>query len=184
MPLRKATSLSQNKSALQLTEEVQIKATIKKWQLFKNVVGNFFSGKIIMVGAVCSITTKKGSIPLSPGDRVLINPSTTKVGFPKGSPDLMGQRNIIITPAMVGLNLSVVVGVEIKTKNDKIGRDQIIYLLNGRINGGTYHVYHDGKFLSLDEILNLGRRTDKNAEVLDDMILVLTRKLNEQKAMA
>lgn len=77
--------------------------------LFINTVGFAWFGKFL--ACANNITT-------------LLGARRYPVGLGEGSPDLIGYKEVIITPEMVGQKLSVFVGIECKTFTGKKRKQQ------------------------------------------------------------
>ena len=92
------------------------------------------------------------------GDLVVINPKRIRYGLTKGAGDLIGWTETVITTDMVGKKVAVFTSIEDKSKTDKIGQEQIIWLLNILNAGGIAKVYREGVELTLEEILSMPRR--------------------------
>lgn len=132
--------------------------------VFKNDCGQGYHG-----GQRFTAKTS-GPIHVQAGDIIIKNPTPVKYGLEVGSGDLIGWRPIKITPELVGKTIGVFLSIEIKTKNDKPSRDQIIWYLNLRLSGCIAEILHCNKKLTVDEFLAMSRRSDKAAEVKDKII--------------
>lgn len=138
--------------------------------VFKNPVGQGF------VGGKQYRVKESGQINVEKGDLVVKNPTPIRWGLEVGSGDLIGFESVIITQDMVGKTFGRFKSVEIKTKNDKISRDQIIWYFTLRLSGCIAIVLHCNVRLTLEEILKLPRRSEprdkegKIAKVKDGII--------------
>ena len=97
----------------------------KGWKIFRNDNGRAFTGKSKR------IITKDG-----PGV-LLSNVKMISYGLKPGSPDFVGWQKIKITPEMVGESMAVFVGIEAKTKNDRLSKEQKLFL-NALFNDGAF----------------------------------------------
>lgn len=111
-----------------------------------------------------------GPVYLEAGEEIIRNPTRVKYGLQVGSGDLVGWQRVEVTPDLVGKTIAVFKSVEIKTKNDKIDREQIIWYFNVKLAGGIAQVKHCNKLLTVDEVLALPRRSNKAAEAKDKII--------------
>lgn len=82
-------------------------------RLFRNNVGEGWQGQ---------------SRRLPDGSVLLVNPRRIQFGLHTGSPDLVGLRQITITPEMVGRSVAVFVGIEVKSKRGKPSDEQAPFL--------------------------------------------------------
>jgi ribosomal protein L21 len=135
--------------------------------IYKNPVGQGF------VGGKQYRVKESGKINVEKGDLVVKNPSPIKWGLEVGSGDLIGFEPVIITQDMVGKTFGRFKSVEIKTKNDKISRQQIIWYFILRLNGCIAIVLHCNHRMTLEEIMAFPRRSEtrdkdgKIAKILD-----------------
>ena len=81
-------------------------------RLFRNNVGNFFTGK---------------PIDKAHGIVTLLNFRRVKCGLHEGSADLIGWKKITITPDMVGKEIAVFMSVEVKNEKGKCSEDQTMW---------------------------------------------------------
>ncbi len=132
--------------------------------LFRNDNGTAWVGGREMVAK------QDGVVKVKKGDRVVIGASRLSYGLQKGSGDLLGWEEVKITPDMVGMTVAVFCSVEVKTENDGISRQQILWHLNVLKAGGLSYVVKEGQALNMDEILKLPRRPDPRAAELDKAI--------------
>lgn len=71
-------------------------------------------------------------------------------GLSPGSPDLVGWKSLMITPDMVGMQVAVFCGIEIKTPTGRLREDQAHWLQRLGNSGGI-----SGVARSVDEAINL-----------------------------
>lgn len=139
------------------------RALLKYPHTFKHDCGKGYQGKLERVKT-------SGPIYLEAGETILRNASQFKYGLGVGFGDTIGWSEIVVTPDLVGKTIAIFTSIEIKTKNDKPDRDQIINYFNVRLSGGIAKFIHCNIELSVDEILAMSRRSDPAAEVKDKII--------------
>lgn len=156
-----------------MSEKARLEAL---WELyptcFRHDVGSAYAGGHEFVAK------KNGMIPVKKGDRVIKNPSRIRYGLEKGAGDLIGWTEKVITEEMVGQKIAIFTSIEDKSDTDRIGLEQIIWLLNLRLAGAIAEVYKEGEKLSLDDIMNLPRRKNKDQARLEKIIGRLYDRLN------
>lgn len=107
--------------------------------LFRNDNGMGFVGNNIRYASKDTI------IKLKKGEYVLINPKKIKYGLYKGSGDLIGWTEKIITKDMIGKKVAVFTSIEAKTKGDRISKDQIKWDKNVNNSGGISKVCYESE---------------------------------------
>ncbi len=147
-----------NLSAKRLEEKAMVNAA-KNGRIFKNPTGQGYAGGSKFTA------TKDGTIPVKQGDIIIKNPGVIKYGLSVGSSDCIGWQSVIIDDNFIernkGCTIAIFKAVEIKTVNDKIDREQIIFYLSILEAGGIAQVFHDGLYLTTEEVYNLPRRSEK-----------------------
>lgn len=113
---------------------------------------------------------KSGAVPVKKGDRIIKNPGRIKYGLATGAGDLIGYETIEITADMVGQKVAVFTSVEDKSATDRIGLEQLVWLLRLRIDGAMAEVFREGEKLSLEQVMSLPRRKSKDAARLDKVV--------------
>jgi CRISPR/Cas system-associated exonuclease Cas4 (RecB family) len=113
--------------------KVMIEATQNGWRLFRNSVGLAWQGR------------KTGEIVGREGlQTVLADCRRVKYGLAKGSSDLIGWRQVVITPDMVGQTIAQFVSVEVKTREySKITPEQDNWLHQVAAAAGYSAVAHE-----------------------------------------
>ena len=74
-----------------------------------------------------------------------------KFGLQKGSSDMIGWEEIIVTPEMVGKKVAIFQSIEIKTLNDKLRVNQKTWNKIVQQCGGIVKVWHALKDGTIDE---------------------------------
>lgn len=128
------------------------------------------------VGGKVYTAKQSGIVNVKKGDLVVINPSRISYGI-EGAGDRIGWTSKIVTEDMVGEKVAIFTSIEDKSATDRVGLGQLIWLLNVRIAGGIAKIYKECVDLSLDEIINLPRRKDKDKENKEAIINRLLRRL-------
>jgi hypothetical protein len=118
---------------------------------------------------------KDGVFPVKKGDIIVKNPSRIHYGIERGAGDLIGWTEVSVTPEMVGQKVGIFTSIEDKSATDRIGLEQIIWVLNNRLSGCIAEVYKEGHKLTLDQILKHPRR-DKDKR-LEGIVERLTEKV-------
>lgn len=77
-----------------------------------------------------------------------------------GAGDRIGWTEKEITQDMVGQKVAIFTSIEDKSATDRIGYNQLVFLLNVLKAGGIAMVYKEGEQLDLEQALNLPRRKD------------------------
>lgn len=156
-------------------------AMLSNKHCFRNDCGQGYQG------GVKKVAKTSGPIHVEKGDIVVINPVPVKYGLQVGSGDLVGYTEVKLTPEMVdklkGKTVAIFTSVEVKTLRDKPSRDQIIWYLNVRLSGGIAKMLHCNKDLTIEEILAMPRRTDKNKEAKDKIIDDLYQEFNRRRGV-
>ncbi len=99
-----------------------------------------------------------------PGDKVVIdNPRKISYGI-SGAGDRIGWHEVTVTPDMVGQKVAVFTSIEDKSKTDRIGLNQLIFMLNVLRSGGIAKVYKECEELTTEQALELPRRKGTNRE--------------------
>lgn len=93
---------------------------------------------------------KAGQYRLDVGDYVVKHGSRIQYGLCVGSSDLVGWRQIIITPEMVGQCIGQFVAVEVKTPTGKATDDQKNFINQVRKAGGLAGIVRSG-----DDVISL-----------------------------
>ncbi len=128
------------------------------------------------VGGKVYTAKQAGIVNVKKGDLVVINPSRIAYGI-EGAGDRIGWTSTVITPEMVGKKVAIFTSVEDKSSTDRIGLKQLIWLLNIRIAGGISKVYKECIDLTLEEIMKLPRRKDKDKDNKEAIINRLYRRI-------
>jgi hypothetical protein len=143
------------------------RAILKYPHTFKHDSGMGYQGKLVRMKSA-------GALQFEQGETILRNPTKFKYGLGVGFGDTIGWTEVLVTPELMerlmGKTIAIYTSIEIKTKNDKPDRDQIINYFNTRLSGGIAKFIHCDVELSVDEILAMSRRTDPAAEVKDEII--------------
>ena len=113
---------------------------------------------------------KDGTFFVKKNDCIIKNPQRLKYGI-TGAGDRLGWTEAEITPDMIGKKIGIFTSIEDKSSTDRIGLEQIIFLLNVRLGGGIAEVYKEGVKLSLDEILSMPRRKSKKNHANKEAII-------------
>lgn len=92
--------MKNNKSESQIQSDIALEFNKGATRLFKNVVGNFWTGKMV--------DFKDGLVRLANARRI-------KCGLVTGAADRIGFHQIEITSAMVGKTIAIFTAVELKT---------------------------------------------------------------------
>ena len=106
-----------------------------------------------------------------PGDKVILDhPRKIRYGV-DGAGDRLGWTEVIVTPDMVGQKVAVFTNIEDKSATDRIGYNQLIFMLNVLLSGGIAKVYKELKELTTEEALALPRRkgTKQEERILNDL---------------
>ena len=120
------------------------------------------------VGGREFVAKKDGAVQVKKGDVVVVNPKRITYGIP-GAGDRVGWTETIVTDDMIGKKVAVFTSIEDKSATDRIGVNQLIFLLNVLRAGGIALVYREGVKLTLDEALELPRRksTERDDRILE-----------------
>ena len=113
------------------------------------------------VGGIQFVAKKDGVFSVKKGDIIIKNPTRIKYGI-KGAGDLVGWSE--------NNGVAVFTSIEDKSATDRIGLDQIIWLLNVRIAGGIALIYREGVELTDEEIMAAPRRPDKKVREKEEII--------------
>lgn len=105
------------KSSSDLTNKTRIELSQQGYRLFRNNVGMFY--------------TKNGA-PI-------------RCGLCVGSSDLIGWRQVTVTPDMVGKPIAVFAAIEIKVGKDRLSDEQKTFLKAVQLAGGVSDVISDKK---------------------------------------
>lgn len=117
--------------------EITNKLLTKRPKMFRNDCGMGYVG---------------GKIKYINSGFIIINPKRITYGLQKGSSDYIGWTTIKITPDMVGKNIAVFTSCEIKTKNDKLTKEQKTWNKIVKQDGGIAEVWKEDQILTGDEI--------------------------------
>lgn len=97
--------------------------------VFRNNVAQAVVGRIIWIRETCAVR-------LQPGDAVVRNARVLHAGLIKGSGDLIGWTEVVVTPEMVGQTIAVFTSVEVKSGSGRSDRDQVKWRENVKRAGG------------------------------------------------
>lgn len=89
--------------------------------VFRNETGNFWTGRIIH--------KDKQTVTLA-------NAQMIPCGLCKGSSDIVGWKPVTITPDMVGKKVAVFIGVEVKTPQGRVSKEQEQFIEHVNKKGG------------------------------------------------
>lgn len=108
---------------------LRIAASRLGWRLFRNNVGDFWTGS--------------EAVRMADGSVVLRNARRVRTGLVAGSGDLIGWRPVTITPDMVGQTIAQFVSVEAKTRTGRPTDKQIKWKLAVNAAGGHAVIARD-----------------------------------------
>lgn len=101
-----------------IVRNIQLAASALRSRLFRNTVGTAVLGSSRRI-------SKDGLYQLKDGDVVVPHGRITQVGLPAGSADLIGWREVDITPDMVGKTIAQFTSCEVKKpKGSHTSEDQ------------------------------------------------------------
>lgn len=100
-----------------LLKKILVEATKAGARLFRNNVGLGWTGK-------STVFSTEMSTKVYPGDVLIRQARPLHSGLCKGSHDLIGWTAITISPDMIGQRIAVFTGVEAKTKNVRVTKEQ------------------------------------------------------------
>lgn len=118
------------------------------------------------VGGTEFTAKKDGAFFVKKNDTIIKNPQRLKYGI-TGAGDRVGWTETEIN----GKKIAIFTSIEDKSSTDRIGLEQIIFLLNVRLGGGIAEVYKEGVKLSLDQILSMPRRKSKTNHANKEAII-------------
>lgn len=124
----------------EIQKRVHLAASKAGYKLFRNNVGKSWVGKEIRPTANQSIHTPSGFYIIKPGDILLSCPRRFHSGLCDGSSDLIGWKSITVTEDMVGTQLAVFCGLEIKTQQGKASEAQLNFIEQVKKAGGIASV--------------------------------------------
>lgn len=107
----------------------------------------------------------------APGNKIILeNPRKIRYGV-DGAGDRLGWHEITVTPDMVGQKIAVFTSIEDKSATDRIGYNQLIFMLNVIKGGGIAKVYKELEELTVEQALALPRRkgTKQEERILNDL---------------
>lgn len=110
----------------ELLKRIQVRASSLGWRLLRNNVGLAWTGTVYRTGA--------------PDTILLRCARRIRSGLCVGSSDLIGWREVTITPAMVGTKVAVFSALEVKTKTGKLSPQQFSFIDAVRKAGGYARV--------------------------------------------
>jgi hypothetical protein len=129
-------------------------------RIFRNNTGVAWMGEARRI-------SNRGPVMLNPGDVVIRNARRVEFGLCKGSSDLIGWRNVTVTPEMVGQRIAQFLAVEVKTGKGRATPEQLNFLRVLAGDGGAAGVarspeealalVEDGLFASGDSQTVKGR---------------------------
>jgi hypothetical protein len=90
--------------------------------LFRNNTGSAWMGDVVK---------------LPSGDVLIRNPRPVQFGLVKGGSDLIGWTEKIVTPDMVGKKVPIFTGLEVKTDNGRVTKEQVNFI-NAVNNAGGF----------------------------------------------
>jgi hypothetical protein len=96
--------------------------------LFRNNVALAVVGRVTYIKEVCAVR-------LGPGDAVVRNARPLHAGLIKGSGDLIGWTEVVVTPEMVGTKIAIFTSIESKD-GTKSTEDQVKWRRNVQRAGG------------------------------------------------
>jgi hypothetical protein len=94
-----------------------LKASEQGITLFRNNVGTGWAGKV-------QRGPYHGHVDLASTDIIIYGARPLHAGLCKGSADLIGWKTITVTPDMVGQQLAVFTGVEVKQPRGRVSKEQ------------------------------------------------------------
>lgn len=97
--------------------------------VFRNNVAQAVVGRIVWIREACTVR-------LQPGDAVVRNARVLHAGLMKGSGDLIGWTEVVVTPEMVGRTVAIFTSVEAKSGSGRSTPDQVKWRENVRRAGG------------------------------------------------
>lgn len=112
-----------------IINETLIEASKKGWRLFRNNTAKAWAGKIFR-------SPMPISVRLDPSDVVVRNAYPIDAGLCKGSSDLIGWKQIVITPDMVGKTIAIFTALEVKYGSTRTTEEQQNFIDQVNKSGG------------------------------------------------
>lgn len=105
-----------------LLQEIRLKVGGRPGtRLFRNNVAQAWIGRQLRPSGTMTVTVR-------PSDVVIFDARPLHAGLCKGSPDLVGWRSIVVTPAMVGRKIAAFLGIEAKAGRVPVTPEQTAFL--------------------------------------------------------
>lgn len=118
-------------------KKILLKATRLGHRIFRNNTAKGWAGKSYKF-------TRHQVINVEPGDVIVKKGYPIEAGLVKGSSDLIGWTNVIVTDQMVGSALPVFTAIEVKYGSTRTTKDQMIFIDNIKnMNGIAGIVYNE-----------------------------------------
>mgnify|MGYP001423067164 CR=1 FL=1 len=125
-----------------ITQQRLIDASRAGRKLFRNHVGTAYQGKTTQINTAAQMyAVGKRIASKQKINCVLVeNPRFCKFGLHTGSGDLIGWAEKTITPDMVGQKIAVFASEEIKSKNDRMSKEQKAWHFAVKLAGGISNI--------------------------------------------
>lgn len=119
-------------------KQISDRVLAKHPMMFRNAVGYGIA------------TSPKAIHRMKDGKLLLDHGSPIRFGLYPGSSDMLGFREIVVTPGMVGWKLAIFQGIEIKTEHDRLSKEQRIWNRVLQEAGAIAEVWHyNGKEIEI-----------------------------------
>jgi len=111
----------EHKSESNIMRVIQLALSAAGVKIFRN------NQAVSWVGASKKFTSKQ-TVNVQAGDVLIQNARILHAGLCVGSSDLIGWKTTTITPEMVGTNIAVFVGCEVKNQSGRATKEQIAFI--------------------------------------------------------